>query len=284
MIAILGGLGAALAWATSTICSSRSSRMIDPTSVVACVMVIGLVLTLPLVAASGIPHRLDGTPGLWLIVAGAGNVGGLLFAYGAMRIGQIALVAPLISTEGAVAAVIAFLVGESVAPAAGLTLAVIAVGIVLASVPERRFAETVASERHWEAVALAGGAALTFGVSLYAAGRAGAALPSVWVVLSARLIGSAFVTLPLALTGRLRLTRQALPLVAIAGVCEVLGFLAYTTGARHGIAVAAVLSSQFGALAAIGGYLLFKDQLSRMQVAGVAVVLVGVAVLSALRA
>jgi drug/metabolite transporter (DMT)-like permease len=265
MIAILGGLGAALAWATSTICSSRSSRMIDPTSVVACVMVIGLVLTLPLVAASGIPHRLDGTPGLWLIVAGAGNVGGLLFAYGAMRIGQIALVAPLISTEGAVAAVIAFLVGESVAPAAGLTLAVIAVGIVLASVPERRFAETVASERHWEAVALAGGAALTFGVSLYAAGRAGAALPSV-------------------LTGRLRLTRQALPLVAIAGVCEVLGFLAYTTGARHGIAVAAVLSSQFGALAAIGGYLLFKDQLSRMQVAGVGVVLVGVAVLSALRA
>ena len=213
-----------------------------------------------------------------------GTSAGLLFAYGAMRIGQIALVAPLISTEGAVAAVIAFLVGESVAPAAGLTLAVIVGGIVLASVPERGLADTVASERHWEAVALAGGAALAFGVSLYAAGRAGAALPSVWVVLSARLIGSAFLALPLALTGRLRLTRQALPLVAISGVCEVLGFLAYTAGARHGIAVAAVLSSQFGALAALGGYLLFKDQLSRMQVAGVAVVLVGVAVLSALRA
>ena len=30
MIAILGGLGAALAWAISTLCSSRSSRMIDP--------------------------------------------------------------------------------------------------------------------------------------------------------------------------------------------------------------------------------------------------------------
>lgn len=217
-------------------------------------------------------------------MAGAGNVAGLLLAYAAMRIGQIALVAPLVSTEGAIAAVIALLVGESVAPAAGLTLALIAVGIVLASLPERGFAATAASARHPEAVALAIAAAASFGVSLYAAGRAGAALPSAWVVLSARLVGSVLVTLPLALSGRLELTRQALPLVVTSGVCEVLGFIAYTNGARHGIAVAAVLSSQFGALAALAGFLLFKEQLSRIQVAGVAVVLVGVALLSAFRA
>lgn len=284
MIAILGGLGAAVAWAISTICSSRSSRLIDPASVVGWVMLVGLVITLPPVLAGGIPHRLDGSPGVWLIVAGAGNVGGLLLAYAAMRIGQVALVAPLLSTEGAIAAVIALLVGESVAPAAGLTLALIAVGILLASLPERGPTPAAAAARHPETVGLAVAAAVSFGASLYAAGRAGAVLPSAWVVLSARLIGSVLVTVPLALSGRLRLTRQALPLVVTSGVCEVLGFIAYTAGARHGIAVAAVLSSQFGALAALAGYVLFKEQLSRIQLTGVAVVLVGVALLSALRA
>ena len=55
---------------------------------------------------------------------------------------------------------------------------------------------------------------------------------------------------PLALTGRLEITRRALPLVVASGVCEVLGFYSYTTGARHGIAVAAVLASQVGGLVA----------------------------------
>ena len=284
MIAILGGLGAALAWGISTICSSRSSRLIDPKSVVAWVMLVGLVLTLPAVAITGIPDRLNGTSGLWLLLAGAGNVGGLVVAYAAMRIGQVALVAPVISTEGAIAAVIALVVGESIAPAAGLTLGLIASGIVLAAIPERGYAETAASARHPEAVGLAVIAAIAFGGSLYAAGRAGATLPSSWVVLSARVIGSVVLALPLALSGRLQLTRQALPLVVTSGVCEVLGFVAYTAAARHGIAIAAVLSSQFAALAALGGYFLFKERLSRLQVLGVAIVLVGVAVLSAIRA
>jgi drug/metabolite transporter (DMT)-like permease len=284
MIAILGGLGAAFGWGISTICSSRSSRLIDPSSVVAWVMLVGLVLTLPAVAISGVPDRLGGTPGLWLLLTGAGNVGGLLAAYAAMRIGQIALVAPVISTEGAIAAVIALLVGESIAPAAGLTLAVIVLGIMLAAIPERGYAETAASARHPEAVGLAVLAAIAFGGSLYAAGRAGATLPSSWVILSARLIGSVVLALPLALSGRLQITRRALPLVVGSGVCEVLGFIAFNVAARHGIAIAAVLSSQFAALAALAGYLLFKERLSRIQVVGVATVLIGVAVLSAIRA
>ena len=44
MVAILGGLGAATSWATATLASSRSSRMIDPMSVVRLVMPVGLVV------------------------------------------------------------------------------------------------------------------------------------------------------------------------------------------------------------------------------------------------
>jgi drug/metabolite transporter (DMT)-like permease len=108
-------------------------------------------------------------------------------------------------------------------------------------------------------------------------------LPSDWVVVSARLIGTVVIALPLALRARLRLTANATPLVVTSGVCEVLGFYSYTAGARHGIAIAAVIASQFGAIAAVAAYVLFGERLRRVQVAGVVTLLVGVAVLSALR-
>ena len=105
-----------------------------------------------------------------------------------------------------------------------------------------------------------------------------------WVLLPPRLLGVVALTLPLALAGRLRLTRRAAPLVVTSGVAEVAGFTSYALGARHGIAVAAVLASQFAAFTAVGAYLLFRERLSRLQLAGVVLVIVGVAALSAVRA
>ena len=69
-----------------------------------------------------------------------------------------------------------------------------------------------------------------------------------------------------------------------AGLCEVLGFAAYAFGARKGLAVAAVLASQFAGIAAIVAFVLFRERLTRLQLSGVAIVGAGVAILSALRA
>ena len=281
MIAILGGLGAAVCWATATLCSSRSSRLMDPLVVVAWVMLIGLLITGPAALLSGIPHRLGANAG-WLAVAGAGNVGGLLLSYRAMRIGQVSLVAPLVSTEGAIAAVIALLRGESVAASVAVTLAVIAGGICLASIPGDSSPETRSA--HPEAVALAVLAALSFGAGLYATGVAGSDLPASWAVLAPRLVGTVTLALPLALSGRLKMAPRTPRLLIVSGLGEVLGFYSYALGARHGIAVAAVLSSQFAVLAVMVGYVLFKERLARVQLLGVIVVVVGVTVLSALRA
>jgi multidrug transporter EmrE-like cation transporter len=55
-------------------------------------------------------------------------------------------------------------------------------------------------------------------------------------------------------------------------------------GSRHSIAVSAVLASQFAALAAVTAFVLFHERLTRVQLAGIAVIAVGVAVLSALQA
>jgi multidrug transporter EmrE-like cation transporter len=44
-----------------------------------------------------------------------------------------------------------------------------------------------------------------------------------------------------------------------------------------------VLASQFAAVAAVGAYVLFGERLGRVQLTGVAMILAGVAALSALR-
>ena len=93
------------------------------------------------------------------------------------------------------------------------------------------------------------------------------------------------VTVPLAVTGRIPMTRQVAPLVRrFRDPRGPLGVVAFTIGARHGIAVAAVLGSQFAAIATIAAFVLFRERLARVQVFGVAVIAVGVAVLTALQA
>jgi drug/metabolite transporter (DMT)-like permease len=283
MIAILGGLGAAAVWATALLCSSRSTRMIGPGPVLSWVMLTGLLIVVPWAASTRPPDALGAGSSGWLAVAGLGNVLGLLLVYSALRTGKVGIVAPIVSTEGAIAAVIAVLAGEQIADGAGVALGVIVVGIVLAAVARDPDTGAVPA-RTWLVALCAVAAAFAFGVSLYATARVSADLSVAWAVLPARVAGVVIVALPLALTSRLRLTRQALPLVLVAGVAEVAGFALFAVGSRHGIGVTAVLASQFAAIAGVAAYFLFRERLTLVQVAGVATIVVGVSVLAGLQA
>lgn len=284
MLAIIGGLGAASAWGCSTVCSSRSTRMIGPGSVLAWVMLVGLVALLPALVAEGPPAGLDGPSLAWLALSGAGNVGGLLLGYAALKIGKVSIVAPILATEGGIAALLAVAAGEQLSAGAGATLVVIATGIVLAAATRDPPGAAPADRHPAAASVLAAAASLAFGVSLYATARAGADVPVAWVLLPARLIGVLAVLLPLMIAGGLRLTRTAVPLVVASGLCEVIGFVSFTLGARHGIAVAAVLASQFAAVAVAVALYLFGERLARVQLAGIVAILGGVAALTLLQA
>ena len=109
-------------------------------------------------------------------------------------------------------------------------------------------------------------------------------MPPAWVMLVSRTVGVLVIVLPLVLTRRFRLTRPALPLVVLAGILEVFGGAIYIVAASEGVAVAAVLSSQFAAIAAVGGFLLFGERLQRLQLVGVVVIAIGITVLAALQA
>ncbi len=280
MIAVVGGLGAALAWATTVICATRATRLIGGPSVLAWVMLTGLAVTLPWAALQGRPD-IDRATALWLLVAGTGNCTGLLLAYSGLRIGKVGVVAPIISTEGAIAALFAVVAGEQLAPGTGAALAVVVTGTVLVGVTR----ESSGPGAHRHAAALfACAAALSFGASLYATGQVSTELPLAWAILPPRVVGVLAIALPLAVAGRLTLTRAAVPFVVTAGLAEVVGFALFALGARHGIAVSAVLASQFGAVAALAAYVVFRERLTRLQIAGVATIAAGVALLTALQA
>lgn len=281
MIAILAGLGAALCWATGTLCAAQASRRIGALSVLAWVMLIGLVITAPVAGVSGIPRGLHGREVAWIAVAGAGNVAGLLLAYEGMRRGKVSIVAPISSTEGAIAALLAVATGEALGISSAILLALMAGGVVLASLTS---ADGPSGGHSLEASLLAAAAACSFGASLFATARVSNALPLVWAVIPPRIVGVAVVALPLVLARRVRIEAAVVPLVLTSGVCEVAGFAAYSLGARHSVAVSAVLASQFAAFAALAAFILFRERLRVVQVVGISTIAVCVALLSAIRA
>jgi drug/metabolite transporter (DMT)-like permease len=75
--AILGGLAAAVLWATATLSSSRSSRMVGSRVVLAWVMIVGTIVGIPLALITGVPsHVPPGTVPL-VLLAGVCYSGGL---------------------------------------------------------------------------------------------------------------------------------------------------------------------------------------------------------------
>jgi drug/metabolite transporter (DMT)-like permease len=279
VVAILGGLGAALCFGTGTLAVAHASRLVGARPVLNWVMIVGFAITLPIALASGRPQNLHARELGWFAVAGVGNVAGLLLFYAALRRGKVTIIAPIASTEGAIAAVLAVVAGEALGVPSALLLAVIAVGVVLASLTtaDQGGSHTVA------ATLLAAAAAVSFGASLFATAKVSDELPLVWAVLPPRLVGVLVVALPSLALGRLRIARAAVPFVVFSGVCEVVGFASFAVGARHGVAVSAVLASLAAAVAAVAAYVLLKERLRPVQVVGIATLVVAVAALSAVR-
>ena len=300
MTAIIGGLGAAILWAGATLASSRSSRMIGSRVVLGWVMIVGIVVGLPLALVSGVPTDVSPTSMAWLLIAGLSYAGGLFAAYTALTVGKVGIVAPIVATEGAVAALIAVALGDELGTTAAILLGVIVAGVVLSSIEPAR-PDVIAGDfeiaadaldgppdtapAHTEdtrkAVVLAVVAALIFGVGLVATGKAAAHVPPIWVAVAVRFVGLVVVVVPLVAQRRMTVTRAALPLVVFAGIGEILGSTLLAWGASFNIAIAAVLGSQFAAISAVLAFFLFGERLSRTQVLGVILIVAGVTALAA---
>lgn len=280
MIALLGGGIAAAMWGLSTILAGRAARQIGPSSTLAWVGAGGLVLILPIVAWYGVRGEWNWVNVILLIYAGLSSAIGLRFTYAALARGKVGLVVAITSTEGAIAAIIAVILGETIGwlAAAGILMAAIGVSVVGLG---RHDDDTDAMVRDNRRAGLsAGAAAVIFGTALYVSGDVGQRLGGPWVVLSARLTGLITMGLPLLIRRELQWARPGLWFALAAGLCESIGFLGFLWGAGDGIAVAAVMATQYATVATLLSWILLRERLSRMQLAGVAVVILGVVAIS----
>jgi len=265
-------------WGLSTVVASRSTKAIGSQGALAWVMLIGFAMTLALIPLTGAPHGVSGSAWAWAVTAGFGSAFGLSLMYRALRIGKVGVVAPIASTEGALAAVLSIALGERLTAGVAVCLGVIALGIFVVTL------RGSATDIHLRPSLYAMAAACSFGVGLVGSSKAGTELGALWTILVARVIGVSAVAAPLIVTRTLPRPGRVWWMVTFSAVAELVGFAAFIGGSQNGVAIPAVLASQFAAVAAATSYVVFGERLGVRQRAGAAVIFAGVAVLSLLRA
>ena len=272
---ILLGILAATVWGIAGVAGGLAARLVGPTRAIAWAMMLGMVVAVPLALVSGAPGRVDVRTGLWILLISACMLGGLVCVYVGMRYGSISVVAPISATYGGVAALIAIVAGDPVTGLAIGALSLAVVGAVLAARGETATPGAAYSNQRVAAL-LGAGAAVVWGVQLWAGGQIQDDLGASWLVASARMIGVLVIAMPLLFRGGLRVERKALPYLLVAGVGEVCGFTLYLFDSEYGIAQAAVLTGQYGTVAALIGIFVLKERLQFTQIVGLVLIVIAV--------
>jgi drug/metabolite transporter (DMT)-like permease len=202
------------------------------------------------------------------------------------------VVSAVASTEGAIAAAISVVAGERLTIAVAVVLIALVVGVAIValsaddSVPAAAAHEPDAGKRQAQqrlAIVYAVIAAICFGLSIYGTAQLGKSVNPFAAVLPVRVAGALLVFVPMALGGRLKLVRPAVPMILLIGAAEVVGNASYAWGTTQSVAISAVLASQFAGVAAIAAFLIFRERLTVGQRSGVVAIAVGVAVLTLVR-
>ncbi|MBK5305687.1 MAG: EamA family transporter [Frankiaceae bacterium] len=283
MAALLALLSSCL-WGLSDFLGGTASRRLPVASVLGLSQLTALVLLVPLAVATG---ALDAPRDYAVPAAIAGAVGicalGMFFR--ALSIGTMGVVAPVAALGVAVPVVVGLARGESPSAwqLAGIVVAV--VGVVLASGPELSGRGAGGAT----ALLLAGGAAVGFGVVLLlvAQASAGDSGAVVMTLLTMRLTAVALLCVLLLAVARrrgwgLQVGRADWRIIASIGVFDVAANGTYAVASRSSlVSVASVLASLYPVVTALLAYRIHGERLRRIQVAGVASALVGVALLAA---
>ena len=280
MIAVLGGLGAALAWAATGLFAQRAGRTIGEVSTFAWASTLGLGIALIPAVAALISSRPSGHTLLALALAGLLNVLGLLAQFSALRRGRVSVIVPVTSAEGAVAAMFAVAAGAHLAPAGWIALAALITGVAITAGSQWPREAADANVDSLAPVRLAVVAAICFGAGLYFQGTAGAHVPLGLAIAPPSFVGFLVVALPMAVARRVAAPGGAGAWLLGVAVAEITGFVCYVIGARHSLPVAAVLSTQYATIAVLVSVLVLRERLSVAQAIGFGLTIAGVTVLS----
>ncbi|MFN8187696.1 MAG: EamA family transporter [Gaiellales bacterium] len=272
MTAVLG-LSAAALWATFDLFAVRLARTIGPFETTFWVLMAGAVVLLPLKIAVdwGEPLFADASAVGFAALAGVLDAVGFMAFSRGLATGNLSIVAPIAGLSGALAAIIAIALGESLetAVAAGVAIAVIG-GILTATDRGLRSAKGAG----W---ALAGAAC--FGGLFFMYGETDG-ITELETVLVTRLVGVA-VLLPMMLARRPRLSRRTVKLAGFGGLLDTVGFVLFAVAAQRGpTSVASVTGAQVATIGALLGILVLRERPAWWQGIGIGVTAVGVTLLA----
>lgn len=280
MVSVVAGFATAFFFAIGMIAAARASRTVHATQVVAVSALISSLLVVPWALMDGVPS-LTVNQALLMVLSGVGNIFGFLCVYTALKYGKVGLVAPIVATEGGIAALIASILGRSVDPIIAFVLLIIVLGIIIGA--RSHDPEPFPGEQPVRAAAFAVLGALLFAAGLVAVGLLSGDVPLPWVLLPARLVGVVVLAIPLLVMGRLRVPRPILGWVALLATVDVIAISIYTVGASVNLPVTAVLASQMAPLAAVLAFVLFKERLGKGQIAGLVLMMIGMTTLGILQ-
>ena len=278
MIGVGLALAASLSWGIADFGGGIGTRRVQ----VVWVLVVSQLAGLALVGALALvtdPHPPSGRELAWGAFGGVMGAVGLGSFYRALAVGTMGIVGPISATGAIVPLAYGLARGERPSALQALGIVVAVAGVVAASLellPEGTGRKLATG------VPLALLAALGFGSSILGLNRVSQA-GVVWGTLTLRLTVVPIVCLAALLvrpsTARLRAT---LPILVAAGLFDTGANLLYGASARHGlISVVSVLGSLYPVVLVVLARFVLAERIARPQLAGVAVALAGVALMSA---
>ena len=278
MIGIALALAASLSWGIADFCGGLGARRTQVVWVLVVSQLAGLALvgTMALVTQPRAPTVHDLA---WGVFAGAAGVAGLAAFYRGLAVGAMGVIGP-ISAMGAIVPVAYGLArGErpGVLQAVGIVVAVVGVvAVSLEPLPDGAGRKLAAG------VGFSLIAALGFGGSLLGINRVSQA-GVVWGTLTLRLTVVPIVLITaLVMRPSAAKLRPLLPLLIATGLFDTGANLLYGASGRHGlISVVSVLGTLYPVVLVGLAYFVLKERVSRPQLAGVALALTGVALISA---
>ncbi len=276
MAAIALALGSGLLWGCADFGGGVLSRRAPVLAVSALSQGAGFV---PLLVALAVVGRVDGASFRFGLLAGIGGATGLALFYWALSIGTMSIVAPIAACSALVPFSLALARGErpSSLALAGALLAL--VGIVAASLEERR----ARARARGKAIVVAIGSAAALGVFVYFLGRGGEAGSAFSTLLGARVVS--FGLLAAAVAGArvsLRLPPTTLAVTGVVGLADVGANALFALASGRGLlSIVSVLGSVYPIATVLLAHVLLGERITWTQRAGVLVAFAGIAAVSA---
>ena len=274
----------ALAWGGSDFTARFVANRIGHLAAVIGTLAVGAVLLTFYAAIDATSPHWAAAPWWLILVAAAGLLAGTFWLYEAIARGPVSIVAPIASCYPALVVGFALAFGARPSLLQWLGMVLVMGGGVIISRSTGRFLDEDRRSRSAlrYTVLVAFGSAVAFAISVFASQRLVPAFGNLHTAWITRLVSLALLLAVLALRRAWPpMPRRYLPWISLQGTLDSSGYLALFAGSAGADAhIAAVTSTAYGAVTTVLAWLFLRERVGWPQWLGIALITIGVALLS----